>query len=392
MIDNAPPCAGGFLPGERLVVPPTGRGRLDGFRFAVKDLIDLAGRRTGGGNPDWLAAEAPAPRHAPVVTALLAAGATCVGKTITDELAFSLEGANSHYGTPPNPLGRDWLPGGSSSGSAVAVASGAVEFALGTDTGGSVRVPAALCGIFGFRPSHGAVSAEGVLPFAPGYDTVGWLARDAATLAQVGDVLLAPALREPIASIRIVEDAVSLLEPSVGASFREAAERITTAASLRIFDRWPLKDLKDAYTTIQGYEIRMALGALLDLRQPRFGPTIAPRFAASAKITREEYQASCAWREDFTQWLDAMCPQDCALALPAASVAFLRRDATGGEIDHFYATTLGLAAVASHSRRPQVQFGRARAQGLAVSIIGARGADRALLDLAQSLNERGLET
>ena len=287
---------------------------------------------------------------------------------------------------------RDWLPGGSSSGSAVAVAAGAVDFALGTDTGGSVRVPAAFCGTFGFRPTHGAVSAEGVTPFAPSYDTVGWFARDAAMLARVGDVLLAPAPPQPIASIRVVEDAVSLLEPGLGATFRKSAEAIANAAPLRIFDRWPLKDLQGAYTTIQGYEIRAALGALLDERKPRFGAAIAARFAAIAKITEGEYEAACALREDFSRWLEATCPPDCALALPAVSVAYLRRDATGEDIGRFYATTLGLASLASHSRRPQVQLGGAEGQGLAVSIIGARGADRALLDLAQRLSEQGAET
>jgi amidase len=392
MIGGASQSADGFLPGERLVVAPTGRGELDGLTFAVKDLIDLAGRRTGGGNPDWLAAEEPALHHAPAVAMLLAAGATCVGKTITDELAFSLEGANAHYGTPRNPRNPDWLPGGSSSGSAVAVASGAVDFALGTDTGGSVRIPAAFCGIFGIRPSHGAVSAAGVTPFAPGYDTIGWFARDAATLARVGDVLLPRMEAKSITAIRVVDDAVSLLEPSVAATFGVAAERLATAPPLRIFDRWPLNDLQSAYATIQGYEIRAALGALLDERKPGFGAAIAPRFAAIAKITEREYEAACALREGFTRWLDAACPDDCALALPAASVAFLNRDATGEDIGRFYAMTLGLAALASHSRRPQVQLGGAEGHGLAVSIIGARGADRALLDLARELSEQGRET
>jgi hypothetical protein len=122
----------------------TGRGVLDGRTFAVKDLIDVAGTRTGGGNPGWLAQQAPAVVSAPVVEQALAAGATLIGKTVTDELAFSLEGRNVHYPDLINPICPDRLPGGSSSGSAVAVAAGQTDFALGTDTGGSVRVPAIL--------------------------------------------------------------------------------------------------------------------------------------------------------------------------------------------------------------------------------------------------------
>src|SRR5262245_14511538 len=158
---------------ERFDVEPTRSGPLDGLRVAVKDLIDVAGHRTGCGNPRWLETHPPAVAHAVAVEVLLAAGARLVGKTITDELAFSIVGENAHYGTPLNPAAPDRVPGGSSSGSASAVACGLVDFALGTDTGGSVRVPASNCGIWGWRPTHGLVSVAGVVPFAPTLDTVG---------------------------------------------------------------------------------------------------------------------------------------------------------------------------------------------------------------------------
>ena len=180
--------SGAFV--ERFTLPPTARGPLDGLRFAVKDLIDVAGHRTGCGNPTWLATHPPAMVHAVCVEQLLAAGAQCEGKTITDELAFSLLGENHHYGTPLNPAAPDRVPGGSSSGSASAVACGLVDFALGTDTGGSVRVPASNCGIWGWRPSHGFVSVAGVMPLAPTLDTVGILARSMDVLHRAAAVLL----------------------------------------------------------------------------------------------------------------------------------------------------------------------------------------------------------
>ena len=136
------------------------------------------------------ASHAPAGLSAPAVDRLLAAGARLVGKAHMDEMAYSLLGANHHYGTPVNPAAPDRHPGGSSSGSAVAVAAGLADFALGTDTAGSCRAPASFCGIFGFRPSHGAVSSNGVVPLAPSLDTIGWFARDAATLNKVGSALL----------------------------------------------------------------------------------------------------------------------------------------------------------------------------------------------------------
>jgi amidase len=148
---------GAFVPNGMCRREATAHGVLDGLTFAVKDLIDVEGCRTSGGNPDWLAQQRPAARSAPVIEQALAAGATLIGKTVTDELAFSLEGRNMHHRSLVNPVCPGRLPGGSSSGSAVAVAGRLVDFALGTDTGGSVRVPANFLGLFGFRPSHGAI-------------------------------------------------------------------------------------------------------------------------------------------------------------------------------------------------------------------------------------------
>ena len=146
-----------FIPHDEVIWPGAPEGPLKGLPFAAKDIYDIAGHVTGCGNPDWLATHPPATSHAAPVVRLLAAGAELVGKTITDELAYSLNGQNFHYGTPLNGNAPGRIPCGSSSGSAAAVAGGAVDFALGSDTGGSVRVPAAVCGIFGIRPTHGRV-------------------------------------------------------------------------------------------------------------------------------------------------------------------------------------------------------------------------------------------
>ena len=212
----------------------TGSGALDGLTFAVKDLIDVEGCRTGGGNPNWLAQQKPAARSAPVVEKALAAGATLIGKTVTDELAFSLEGRNVHYNRLVNPVCPGRLPGGSSSGSAVAVAARLVDFALGTDTGGSVRVPANFLGLFGFRPSHGAISLDGVVPFAPSYDTVGWFARDANTLARVGDALLPAQNLAPITNLKIADDAFGLVDPPLAAELKAKAKSFGVTDSVNV--------------------------------------------------------------------------------------------------------------------------------------------------------------
>src|SRR3954454_12128650 len=201
--------AGGHAFVERVEVEPTASGSLDGLSFAVKDLIDIGGHKTGCGNPTWRDTHPPASVNAVCVEQLLEAGARCVGKTVSDELAFSLLGENHFYGTPLNPKAPDRVPGGSSSGSASAVACGMADFALGTDTGGSVRVPASNCGIWGFRPSHGFISVAGVNPFAPTFDTVGILAASAEILQRAASGLLAcpPSTAEQVGTIYVLGDA-----------------------------------------------------------------------------------------------------------------------------------------------------------------------------------------
>ena len=174
-----------FVPGPRVHIEGRPDGPLSGLTFAAKDLFDVAGHPTGGGNPDWARANPVPTRHAWAVQRLLDAGATLIGKTITDEVSLGIVGENAFYGTPINPRAPDRVPGGSSSGSAAAVAAGLCDTALGTDTGGSVRVPASFCGLYGIRPTHGRLDVSGMMQQAPSSDTTGWFARDAATFAKV---------------------------------------------------------------------------------------------------------------------------------------------------------------------------------------------------------------
>jgi amidase len=175
---------------DHLYIKQTESGPLKGLSFGVKDVFDIKGYRSSAGNPDWLQSHQASKGHAPIINQLLEQGGCLKGTTHTDELMYSLNGENFHYGTPVNPRSADRIPGGSSSGSAVAVAAGLVAFALGTDTGGSIRVPSSYCGIFGFRPTHGVVDSKGVIPLAKSFDTVGWMTRDPNLLLAVGEVLI----------------------------------------------------------------------------------------------------------------------------------------------------------------------------------------------------------
>jgi amidase len=371
----------------------TSAGLLDGLRFAVKDLIDIAGYRIGGGNPDWLRDQIPAAHSAPVVTTLLTNGASLAGKTITDELAFSLEGCNAHYGTPINPACPDRIPGGSSSGSAVAVAGGLVDFAIGTDTGGSVRVPASFVGVFGMRPTHGAVSLEGVVPFAPSYDTVGWFARDVGVLTNVGAILLPERTAPKITRLLLVRDAFDLADPSAATLLREAAKNWPIDGEVTIFDGEE-ETWRECYRVLQGREIWQTLGPWIAKAKPRFGENIAPRFADAATITAEQADHYRIVRDKFAARVNALTRhssgRNTALVIPTAPCAALERGADGPLISEFYRRALTLTPIAGHSGAPQISLpvGLDRGCPIGLSIVGAPGSDLALLDLAGQLAGR----
>jgi len=372
---------GAFVPGPRASATPTGTGPLDGLTFAVKDLIDVAGTRTGGGNPDWLKAQGPAATSAPTVAALLAAGATLNGKTITDELAFGLEGVNAHYGTPVNPACPDRIPGGSSSGSAVAVAAGLVDFALGTDTGGSVRVPASFVGVFGFRPTHNAVSVAGVIPFSPSYDTVGWFARDPTTLSLAGDVLLPKAGVAPIRTFRLVRDAFALADPDVSAMLRSRAEALGISDEITLFDGAPDQWL-ECYRVVQCAGIWQSLGPWISCTQPRFGERVAPRFAEASSITPAEIARWAPVRATLAARVRAALGDSVGLVVPTTPRSALRKDAAPSEFSDFYQRALTLTSIAGHAGLPQISIPVGDVNGCPVglSIVASTGHDRALLE------------
>jgi amidase len=385
---------GALAPGGDFILEPTGSGQLSGMNFAIKDLYDVAGRVTGAGNPDWQRTHGPAVRHAASVDQLLAAGARAIGKTITDELAFSLNGQNFHYGTPRNSAAPERIPGGSSSGSAAAVAGGACDFALGTDTGGSVRIPAALNGIFGIRPSHGAVNADGVVALARSFDTVGWFTRSADLLARVGDVLL-PADNggeRPFGEVYMASDAWALADPEVAAVLALARERaaaiIGPTADIRLAEEeGGLTAWRMAFRFLQMREIWAELGEWIEREKPRFGPEIAERFAMSKEAATKSDGGEAEMRRTVTRRLDDMLSAGGILLLPTAADIAPLKAASAVDFAGFRDRTLSLTCIAGLARLPQVTLpiGKVRGAPVGLSLIARRGRDRALLDLASRL-------
>src|SRR5579863_5649761 len=218
---------GAFVPGRQFRIDGRSGGPLAGLTFAAKDLFDVAGHPTGGGNPDWARAQAVPTRHAWAVATLLDAGATLIGKTITDEVSLGILGENPFEGTPTNPRAPGHVPGGSSAGSAAAVAAGLCDAALGSDTGGSVRVPASFCGLYGIRPTHGRLDLSGMMIFFPNTATTGWFARDAETFARVAAVMLGEAIpRERPKRLVVATDAFAVADPDAAAALQPLVHRL----------------------------------------------------------------------------------------------------------------------------------------------------------------------
>jgi amidase len=382
-----------FCPHGDFEIDGAAYGPLHGLTFATKDIFDIAGGVTGCGNPDWLASHAPAVKNAAAVQTLLDAGARMIGKTITDELAFSLNGQNFHYGTPRNAVTPDRVPGGSSCGSASAVGHGIVDLALGSDTGGSVRIPACLNGIFGIRPTHGAVDDAGVMPLAPSFDTVGWFARDARTLSRAGGVLL-PADNPSIALSRvyIARDAFAVADQSVADAVREAIAKAGVALPVTAeFDLATelagLAEWLKRFRRLQPREIWAEHGAWIESRKPRFGPEIAERFALAKSVSATPEGDDQEFRVRVAAHLDRMLGLDGVLLIPTAGTIAPRLDAGKDELVQFRDRTLSLTSIAGLGRLPQVQMPAGTVDGAAVglSLIGPRDSDRALLALAEKV-------
>jgi amidase len=367
-------------------------GPLAGLTVAVKDMYDIVGERTGGGSPDWLADQLPAKKNAAAVERLLAAGADIIGKTVCDEFFFSLTGANAHYGTPVNVRAPGRFPGGSSSGSAASIAAGACDIALGSDTGGSVRVPGGLCGIYGIRPTHGRVDAAGAMAMAPTFDVAGWFAHSPGILRKVGAVLLEPASeqRGQLSHVLVLRDAFDQADVSLAGALREFLERTSSELPPQeeaIIAGGGFDDWRNCFRTIQGREIWAIYGKWIETQQPRLGPGIRERMAYAATISED---AAAAARKTFSiarREIRARIQLGTIAVLPSVPCIAPRVDATPEELDAFRSRTMALTSIAGIGGLPQITIPIGTLDGcpIGLSLIGWAGADQMLLDLAVAL-------
>ena len=391
---------GAFM--DMFTIEPTSSGSLNSLRFAVKDLMDIAGFRTGFGNPRWKETHPPAVANAVCVEQLLSAGARCIGKTITDELAYSLIGENHVYGAPLNCKAPDRVTGGSSCGSASAVCCGVVDFALGSDTGGSVRVPASNCGIWGMRPSHGAVSVGGVCTLSSSFDTVGILASSAEILERAMLALLSSPRskdHEP-STIYFIREAFDLCDLDLFAALQSPLDRLRNQygkrireISMRQIDQEDVDGLKnwyEIYRVLQPAEAWNTLGPWMESEKPELGSMTAESLKLAKNLDRTRIPEIKLRKEDYFRKMnaflgprDVIClPSVCSPAPKKGTVQ--KRDQAPRD---YYIRLLSLTSIAGTARAPQISMPAVEVDGAPVglSIMGRFLEDAFLLAAANHL-------
>jgi amidase len=373
-------------------IPGRKQGLLAGTTFMVKDLFALAGHKISNGSPDWYAHARAAPAPARAIQWLLDAGASCTGITTCDEFFYSVLGWNAHYGQPVNPRAPDRVTGGSSCGSAAAVAANICDFALGSDTGGSIRVPASFCGLYGLRPTHGRISLEGVTPMAPSYDTVGYLSREAEPFRKIGHILLeGEPVYTDIERLILAEDFFHHEEASAGEALWRVLDQIAPTLPKpehKTIAGEEIAEWRDAFRLIQGFEIQSTLLPFIRSHKVDLGPGIKERFQMAAEITSAEAEAARAERAEIAKHLTALVPPGTLIVLPTTPTLPPERCIPdGASFAEFRSQTLGFTCLAGHGGLPQISIPATEAAGcpIGLSFIGWRGGDEALLDLAVRL-------
>lgn len=390
---------------EAFSLEPFRAGALDGLTFTVKDNIDIGGRKTSFGSPSWRDMHSVPLRNALCVNQLLGAGAACVGKVVADEFAYSLEGQSEFYGTPLNAKAPERIPGGSSCGSASSVACGLADFSIGTDSGGSIRVPASFCGVWGMRPSLHRISEAGVLPFMPSVSTVGAVATDVHVLDRVIRVLLRSGAERTASLQRIVvlEDAFQLADRPV----REAAERSVQCLSERAgiavarvgFSDIVGRDMsltacnEEALRNLQTAEFENTVGDWIENNKPELGAVFSVAYGNVRAFDRTKVMESVDLCERLFQRIRDFLQPGTVVCFPTTpTIAPLKGSLnTMASVADFYDPTMAVTSFAGVGRLPELSAPILSVEGYPVGLSMAAGhyQDEFLLNVAREMLAEG---
>jgi amidase len=391
--EHTPPVEAHCWVPDSFALPATGSGPLDGRTMAVKDMFAIEGHVSSFGLARWRETHAPAGSTAPVIQALLAAGASMAGLAKMDQIAWSIVGNVGEGTAPLNAVYPDRFTCGSSSGPASAVAAGLADIGIGSDTGGSVRAPAAACGLFGLRPTHGVINIAGALPLAPSFDTVGILTRDLGLLGQVLSVVVS-GVDEPGAFRRVAmpSDGLGSLSAAAADAVRNVATDLAHEAGCELVEQEFGEFLNGAveglFSRLQAREVWDNHGPWLAQNTDALAPDVASRVRRAGELSREPATADeLAWRA-FRDAVDEWLPADTVAVLPVLANLPLRREGTAEEILAFRSNALVYTAPGSLSGRPELVVPvRHAATGLyvGVGVLGPRGSDAALVTAASRI-------
>ncbi|GAA4119463.1 amidase [Aminobacter aganoensis] len=383
-----------FVDTPQVPVSNAENGRLAGLRLAVKDIYDVAGLVTGCGNPGKASSGLPATDTAVSVQALLDAGARFAGKTQTDELAFSLMGQNAHFPHPINPAAPGRVTGGSSSGSAAAIAGALADIAVGSDTGGSIRAPASFCGLVGLRATHGLIPLDGAMNLAPSLDVFGWFARDIDIYETVAKLLIGKDAHRGELARPLALDWLDALPsgPAETAEYRRmrgVAESVLGPVAKAAPLAFTPDELYWCFRKVQAYEAWQQHGAWISSADRGLGPGVKERFEFGASINATTYQMEIARRDAFRGALGALLDNDGILILPTVPGAAPLADGTHDELLAYRERALMLLCLSGLSGFPQITLPIGAVEGapFGLSLLGPAGSDLALVKLGRKILE-----
>lgn len=380
-----------FVRDNHIALSGLKEGPLAGLTFGIKDVFEIQGSTYSNGHPKWLETKEPAEFTASLVTNLLESGADLVGKTVCDELMFSLSGENWHYGSPINPHDPRRYCGGSSSGTVAAVAGNLVDFAVGTDCLGSIRVPPSYTGTIGIRASIGRIPMDGQAPYSDSLDSTGFVAQDTEIFQKVADVMLgADASEIKFKRLFIPEDSFDSVDPEIKEALEPALNHIKgffDQVDYGEISNGKLEEWVKVLQTIQQYEVWQSYGGWVRKHRPRLSEGPGSRLEQSSRITLAEYQDALAKREEIMEEVNEIIDEDTLMVLPSAASIAPLRSSTEDEINANRLQTSKLLCISPLTGNPQISLPLAEHQELplGISLLSKKNTDQALVKQAMEI-------
>ena len=359
-------------------------GNLKNLKFVLKDMCDVKNIKTSCGNPDFYKACEPAKKHAEFLSNILSEGAILEGITICDEFFYSVIGENSHYGTPKNLNAPNCVPGGSSSGSAAALTTDLFDFSIGSDTGGSVRVPASFCGLLGIRPTHGRINANGVYPMAPSFDTIGWFSNNIKTFQKIGEVLLDKNENENITfnQFVIAEDLLELVDTDIKNQFDSYYKELHPNIKHIRLSKFSKSEIADNFRILQAGEIKEHVIPWIEKNKPKISLEINSRIEMASEILPLEIDAAKTFRQEIISEINNSLPEGDIAIFPTTPFSAPKCGQSDQDLGSDRKKIMEMTSIAGMTSRPQISIPKFKGKTgpVGISILGWQYSDEILLN------------